>query len=330
MDLRPPILDRRLFLKLSGVGACDSLLDRTLAKAMSDGTENHRPEVSDAITLFLCGDVMLGRGIDQILPHPGEPQLYEPAVTLATTYVELAERANGRIPSPVDFAYVWGDALEVLRRLEPDLRIINLETSITKSREAVPKGINYKMHPANAACLTSAAINCCALANNHVLDWGRSGLLETLETLEKLGGVRRRRPQRRKGRGPGDPPGPGQGPGSGVRLRLRKQRDPRRLGRRQGPRGRASAAGPLRTHRGAYRGADARAKGARRHPRRLDPLGRQLGLRGPGAAAAVRARADRPGRLRCRPWPFVAPSQGHRGPPRQADPLRLRRLPERL
>jgi poly-gamma-glutamate synthesis protein (capsule biosynthesis protein) len=154
---------------------------------MSDPTEDHRSEAPDAITLFLCGDVMLGRGIDQVLPHPGDPHLYEPAVTLATTYVGLAERANGPIPSPVDFPYVWGDALEALRGAGPDLRIINLETSITKSSKAVPKGINYKMNPANAACLTAAGIDCCVLANNHVLDWGRSGLLETLETLEKLG-----------------------------------------------------------------------------------------------------------------------------------------------
>jgi poly-gamma-glutamate capsule biosynthesis protein CapA/YwtB (metallophosphatase superfamily) len=141
----------------------------------------------DAITLFLCGDVMLGRGIDQILPHPGDPQLYEPAVSRATAYVELAERANGPIPSPVDFPYVWGDALEALRGVGPDLRIINLETSITRSSKAVPKGINYKMNPANAACLTAAGIDCCVLANNHVLDWHRAGLLESLETLEKLG-----------------------------------------------------------------------------------------------------------------------------------------------
>src|SRR5258706_13138359 len=31
-----------------------------------------------------------------------------------------------------------------------------------------------------------AKINCCVLANNHVLDWGRAGLLETLTTLQKL------------------------------------------------------------------------------------------------------------------------------------------------
>ena len=29
------------------------------------------------VTLFLAGDVMLGRGVDQILPHPGDPALRE-------------------------------------------------------------------------------------------------------------------------------------------------------------------------------------------------------------------------------------------------------------
>ena len=139
------------------------------------------------VTLFLCGDVMLGRGIDQILPHPGDPQLHEPYVRSAITYVELAESAYGPVLRPVDYAYVWGDALDALRRLAPAVRIINLETSVTKSEDFLPKGINYKMSPANARVLTVADIDCCVLANNHVLDWGYSGLLETLETLERLG-----------------------------------------------------------------------------------------------------------------------------------------------
>ena len=53
--------------------------------AMPDHTRPLSPEPADLITLFLCGDVMLGRWIDQIHPHPGVPRLYEPAVTLATT-----------------------------------------------------------------------------------------------------------------------------------------------------------------------------------------------------------------------------------------------------
>jgi poly-gamma-glutamate synthesis protein (capsule biosynthesis protein) len=31
---------------------------------------------TESITLFLCGDVMTGRGIDQALPHPSRPQLF--------------------------------------------------------------------------------------------------------------------------------------------------------------------------------------------------------------------------------------------------------------
>lgn len=139
------------------------------------------------VTLFLCGDVMTGRGIDQALPHPSEPWIYEPYATSALDYVELAERANGPIPRPVDFAYVWGDLLEELDDRAPDRRIGNLETSVTTSSQAEPKGINYRMHPANTGCLRAAGFDCLTLANNHVLDWGPQGLLETLETLDAAG-----------------------------------------------------------------------------------------------------------------------------------------------
>jgi poly-gamma-glutamate capsule biosynthesis protein CapA/YwtB (metallophosphatase superfamily) len=42
------------------------------------------------------------------------------------------------------------------------------------------------MHPENISSLTAAKIDVCSLANNHVLDWGYSGLLETLATLKKV------------------------------------------------------------------------------------------------------------------------------------------------
>lgn len=146
------------------------------------GTDTAVP--ADSVTLFLAGDVMLGRGVDQILPHPGDPRLYEPSVTSAITYLELAEAANGPISRPVDFSYVWGDALVALQRARPDARVINLETSITKSKRPHPKGINYKMNPENIGCLSALKVDCCVLANNHVLDWGRSGLADTIEALK--------------------------------------------------------------------------------------------------------------------------------------------------
>jgi poly-gamma-glutamate synthesis protein (capsule biosynthesis protein) len=43
------------------------------------------------------------------------------------------------------------------------------------------------MNPGNVPCLTAAKVDCCCLANNHILDWGYSGLTETLATLNKSG-----------------------------------------------------------------------------------------------------------------------------------------------
>ncbi|MCG8494044.1 MAG: CapA family protein, partial [Sneathiellales bacterium] len=142
---------------------------------------------SNAISMFMCGDVMLGRGIDQVLPYPGNPVLYEGFMKSARGYVDIAEQKSGPIPYPVSYPYIWGDALEELERMLPDLRIINLETSITKCNDHWKnKGINYRMNPENIACLSVAQIDYCALANNHVLDWGYKGLTETIETLNKV------------------------------------------------------------------------------------------------------------------------------------------------
>jgi poly-gamma-glutamate synthesis protein (capsule biosynthesis protein) len=128
---------------------------------------------------------MTGRGIDQVLPHPGDPALYESFVKSARDYVALAERRNGTIPRPVGFDYIWGDALAALDGRQPDVRIANLETAVTTASEPWPKGINYRMNPANLPCLTSARLDCCVLANNHVMDWGRVGLAETLDVLRR-------------------------------------------------------------------------------------------------------------------------------------------------
>jgi poly-gamma-glutamate capsule biosynthesis protein CapA/YwtB (metallophosphatase superfamily) len=137
-------------------------------------------------TIFLCGDVMTGRGVDQILPHPGAPRLQESHVRDARDYVTLAETASGPVDTPVDFAYIWGEALPELERA--DARIVNLETSVTTSESPWPdKGIHYRMNPSNVPCLTVARIDACSLANNHVLDYGRAGLVETLDVLGRAG-----------------------------------------------------------------------------------------------------------------------------------------------
>lgn len=147
----------------------------------------HSTDDDDEATLFIAGDVMTGRGIDQVLPHPCDPKIFERYVKSALSYISLAEKFNGSIPRPVDYDYVWGDALVELARRRPDARLVNLETAVTTSDEADPKGINYRMNPRNASVITAAGVDCCVLANNHIMDWGESGLLETLDTLNEAG-----------------------------------------------------------------------------------------------------------------------------------------------
>ena len=140
------------------------------------------------VSLFLCGDVMLGRGVDQVLPHPGDPQLRERNTTDARAYVRLAERASGPIPHPASFSWPWGAALGVLGSAAPDVRVINLETSITRSADFAPgKSVHYRMNPENLPAVTVARPDACVLANNHVLDFGRPGLRDTLGALASAG-----------------------------------------------------------------------------------------------------------------------------------------------
>ena len=138
--------------------------------------------------IFLTGDVMTGRAIDQLLPHPGDATLREAVVSDARTYIALAERASGPIPAPVDFAWSWGEALQIVDQFAPDVRLLNLETSITARGEFAPgKAVHYRMHPDNIGCLAAIRPDVCALANNHILDFGHQGLTDTLRALAGVG-----------------------------------------------------------------------------------------------------------------------------------------------
>jgi poly-gamma-glutamate synthesis protein (capsule biosynthesis protein) len=160
-----------------------------LAPLAGASSKTARPEEDGrTLKLFLAGDVMTGRGIDQILPHKSSPEIHEHWLRSARDYIEVAERVSGSIPRDVDYRYIWGEALGALETAHPDARIINLETAVTTSDAHWPgKGIHYRMHPENTPALRAAGIDCCVLANNHVLDWGYEGLDETLHSLQGAG-----------------------------------------------------------------------------------------------------------------------------------------------
>lgn len=159
----------------------------TIALETQTLTEWQGPAVT-TINLFLCGDVMTGRGVDQLFATPSVPTPHEGSIGSALDYVKLAERKTGPISRAVSHAYIWGDALEEFALRRPDARIINLATAITTSEDAWPgKRAHHRMHPANTACLVTAGVDCAVLANDHVLDWGYAGLTDTLAALHMAG-----------------------------------------------------------------------------------------------------------------------------------------------
>ncbi len=72
------------------------------------------------------------------------------------------------------YRYPWGNVLPILQK--SDLNVINLETTLTKRSQAVPKIFNFKADPDKVQCLIEANIDVVTLANNHLLDFGEEGL----------------------------------------------------------------------------------------------------------------------------------------------------------
>jgi poly-gamma-glutamate synthesis protein (capsule biosynthesis protein) len=106
------------------------------------------------VTLALTGDVMLGRGVNEML-HAAPPD--DP----------------------------WGDVLPLL--LSTDLRIVNLECAITEHERPwsrTPKVFHFRADPSCVEVLRAARVDACSLANNHTLDFEEKGLLDTLAHLE--------------------------------------------------------------------------------------------------------------------------------------------------
>lgn len=108
----------------------------------------------NAILIGFCGDVMIGRLVNEHLNN---------------------------VPSE----YIWGNVLPLLK--STDFNIANLETALTVSEKEVPKVFNFKADPSKIQSLLDGGISAVSLANNHVLDYSKEGLFETLETLDNAG-----------------------------------------------------------------------------------------------------------------------------------------------
>jgi poly-gamma-glutamate capsule biosynthesis protein CapA/YwtB (metallophosphatase superfamily) len=68
-----------------------------------------------------------------------------------------------------------------------DFLMVNLEHPITTATARVEKKFNFKMHPRLLPILVNARVSIVNLANNHIADYGREGMEDTMRNLEAVG-----------------------------------------------------------------------------------------------------------------------------------------------
>ena len=144
-------------------------------------------------TLLLLGDLQLGRLTDALLPTSIARQ--SPHTDPESAAHTIDTQFLPRHPGLKDYGYAspWGNSLELVRD-GCDVVLANLETALTTSEGRWEgKVFNYRSHPGNVNVLREAGFGkgrgYVSLANNHTLDWGLEGLVETVETLEGAGVV---------------------------------------------------------------------------------------------------------------------------------------------
>ena len=137
------------------------------------------------VRLFLGGDIMAGRAIDQMFQVHNPEKFGKPDHIPASQYRAWSEALYGGEFSPIKHDYIWGTALGIIDRANVDFRLANMEMAVTTSDDWFSKTFNFRMHPANIACISVAKLNCCTLANNHILDFGKKGLIDSMYTLSE-------------------------------------------------------------------------------------------------------------------------------------------------
>jgi len=108
---------------------------------------------------------------------PGQPAV----ITLAFAGdVHFTGRTARLLRHP---ASAFGPIATVLR--SADLTVLNLETAVTSRGVPQPKYYHFRATPAAFTALRDAGVDVANMANNHVLDYGRVGLADTLAAARR-------------------------------------------------------------------------------------------------------------------------------------------------
>lgn len=109
-----------------------------------------------SVKLVCLGDVMLARGVSEVLARSEPSEL-------------------------------WGDTLPLIHRA--DIRLANLECCVSDRGEEFqpPRVFPFRAIPKAIDVLTAARVDVVTLANNHSLDYREEALLDTIDRLDAAG-----------------------------------------------------------------------------------------------------------------------------------------------
>ena len=121
-------------------------------------------------------DLLSGKDLEEQLSALGEPP---PSVIVAGD-IMLGGRAKKAV---AEFGpdYPFDGVLPLLRRAP--IVLGNLEGPFAEKARKQQRNFSYRVEVSLASSLSRAGINVVTLANNHLMDCGRSGVLETLDVL---------------------------------------------------------------------------------------------------------------------------------------------------
>ncbi len=108
--------------------------------------------IAEELTIAFAGDVHF---VDRTLPLLGQP---------ATAFGPFARELS-----------------------KADLAMINLETAVTERGEKQPKNFHFRAPATAFEAVKAAGVDVVSIANNHTLDYGEVGLLDTLDAAGAAG-----------------------------------------------------------------------------------------------------------------------------------------------
>jgi poly-gamma-glutamate capsule biosynthesis protein CapA/YwtB (metallophosphatase superfamily) len=119
----------------------------------------------------------------------GEPRVLLAAGGDTTLGYNLEAHFDQQVAAGVPKEQLWPLYFAGIKPLfaEADIALVNLECPFTERGEKLQKNFNFRARRELVRILQEGSVDVASLANNHTADYGRHGVKDTMETLDRAG-----------------------------------------------------------------------------------------------------------------------------------------------